>query len=893
MLQTKRLSSKKYVLWKNFTYWDCIVLALILGLAIAFGFFTNKFKWSIQLAISAGFVISTAWILLNSKKHNCRLYMILFRIIKHHVGHKKYSSKTKSISTENLIPYADIIDNNIVINKSGDTAFSVIKIKGFNVFINTEADRQTEFNRLISILNTIEDKISIVKTSKSMDLEKNIQRIDKQLTTLDANQNEFKKFYLDLLKEDLSYLQNADNIDNYYLVVYGKNADDLKVKRERIYMYLSKTKFSPRHLNTKEIIELLNVIFKKAINQEDLDLFIKQLNWAKNKTIKLDKLLAPDSVEFYDKYLKVDKKYLSFQTFNEFASFNINEGWVQTLFNSPSTVIWNLNVLTNDLKEEITNKATTIVETNGEKSKSFFKRAKSMIEIEAIENLIFELNSTDNNLFKSNFFFINQANSLIDLHAIEQTNSVNGAEVKAIINPLWYNQKQGYNSACFTYTELIKDTIEITSKNVARGWGYISSELNDDIPFLLGFDNTTNAPLLLDIKKKDASRLYSNMIITGTPGAGKSTLIKKFLLNFLVFDEEVIILDPQREYYDLARLLNGNVIELGSGINTTINPLQLDLMFDENLSQSKQNHIMIAKNITKCKEFFKILLKLEDIDVRFLGDALTQLYTKWNFFDTTKDLTKLGNKDFPIIDDLIELLKNYQWNSQIEKEVYENSHKRLLILLISEFVSNQALKAMYNDYTNINFHSKLNIIDTYNISTTEKTAYSQAALYLILSFLNNRIANNYFKDPNGKNYIILVIDEAHKFIDPQNPLTLDFMYQTAKTIRKYRGVLIQGTQNFEDYNQDGITNKSKLILENTQYSITLHSNQLDIEAIKKLYENRTPLTEQELQFLTTAQVGQGLLSVDNETRFQLEVYYNELEKRILFRSGDLSHKTGE
>lgn len=72
----------------------------------------------------------------------------------------------------------------------------------------------------------------------------------------------------------------------------------------------------------------------------------------------------------------------------------------------------------------------------------------------------------------------------------------------------------------------------------------------------------------------------------------------------------------------------------------------------------------------------------------------------------------------------------------------------------------------------------------------------------------------------------MIIDEAHKFVDPKNPLTLDFVYDTAKTIRKYRGILIQGTQNFGDFNQDGISKKSKLILENTH--IQLHYIQINL-----------------------------------------------------------------
>jgi len=159
-------------------------------------------------------------------------------------------------------------------------------------------------------------------------------------------------------------------------------------------------------------------------------------------------------------------------------------------------------------------------------------------------------------------------------------------------------------------------------------------------------------------------------MITGTPGSGKSTIIKKMILNHLIYGDEVIVLDPQREYNDLAKILGGNVIELGSGINTTINPLQLDLIFDENISKTRKNIVVVAKNVKKCNEFFRIMLDLNDLDVRFLSLALNKLYKSLKFTESNTNLSTLSNKDYPIIDDLISFLNNYEFDNKHEKNVY-------------------------------------------------------------------------------------------------------------------------------------------------------------------------------------------------------------------------------
>ena len=888
MLQTKKLTKKRYVFWKNLSWLDASVIVFFLVLAGALGFATNHLSFKYKISISVVVFGSLIWTMFKSKKHNCRLYELLFRMLRHYIVHRKYTKSIKSLSTEFLIPYADIIEENIVINKDGITNFSIVQIKGFNIFINSDADKQIEFNRLINVLNNIDDKITIIKTSKSMDLSKNIEKVNDRLAQLNKNTNEVIKMYCEASKNELEILTNSDIVDNYYFVIYGSNIEDLKIKRQRVFMQLAKTKFAPKFLNTKEIIELLNVIFKKEIKKDELETYLRQINYINEKEITLDKLLAPSKVEFDDKRINADDEYISFQALNEFSTFEIDEGWVQILFNTKSTIIWNLTTLTEDLKQTVLDKALDIVATNGDQGKSLFKKSKSNIEVEAIKKLIDDLNISKINLFYSNFIFVNNASSTFELTNLEQSNVLNALQASLIINPLLFSQKQGYNNACLTYTDKVRDALEITSENIVKGWGYINSELNDRIPFLFGFDYTTGAPLLLDVKKKDATRLYSNVIITGTPGSGKSTIIKKMILNHLVYGDEVIVLDPQREYNELAKILGGNVIELGSGINTTINPLQLDLIFDESISETRKNIAVVAKNVKKCKEFFRIMLELNDLDVRFLSLALNKLYKSLNFTNSKTNLCTLSNSDYPIIDDLISFLNKYKFTNDREKNVYFESYEKITTLLISEFVDDEANRTLYNGHTNINFKSKFNVIDTYNILTKSSSSHDRAALYLILSFLNDKIANNYFQNPNGNSWITLVIDEAHKFIDPKNPLTLDFVYDTAKTIRKYRGILIQGTQNFGDFNQDGISEKSKLILENIQYSITLHSNQLDLDAIQKLYENRTALTEQEIQFLTTAGVGQGLLSINNETRFEFEAHYNDFEKQLLFKNGDLT-----
>jgi len=116
-----------------------------------------------------------------------------------------------------------------------------------------------------------------------------------------------------LNKQELEILNNQNNIHNYYLVVYGESISDLENKRTKILGHLLNTKFNPKIIEKKELVEVLNLIFKVPLNTTNYDNF--DLN-----------LLAPTSVEFNKKYLKVDDKFVSFQSINDFNNIEIPEG---------------------------------------------------------------------------------------------------------------------------------------------------------------------------------------------------------------------------------------------------------------------------------------------------------------------------------------------------------------------------------------------------------------------------------------------------------------------------------------------------------------------------------------------------------------------------------------
>ncbi|SYV90178.1 conjugal transfer ATP-binding protein TraC [Metamycoplasma alkalescens] len=157
-----------------------------------------------------------------------------------------------------------------------------------------------------------------------------------------------------------------------------------------------------------------------------------------------------------------------------------------------------------------------------------------------------------------------------------------------------------------------------------------------------------------------------------------------------------------------------------------------------------------------------------------------------------------------------------------------------------------------------------------------------------MNFVQNKITNNFVLNKDTKK-ILIIVDEAHKFINKKNMAIIDFLFDVVKTIRKYNGSLILTTQQPSDFSQDyEIATKTQAIIENIDYSLILRLNQKDLEAVDAMYKSRGGLTKAEINFLASAPIGEGLMNIGSNNRLLIQLHYNDFEKEIIFKKGDLS-----
>ena len=83
----------------------------------------------------------------------------------------------------------------------------------------------------------------------------------------------------------------------------------------------------------------------------------------------------------------------------------------------------------------------------------------------------------------------------------------------------------------------------------------------------------------------DRKRLKNpNGLILGTPGSGKSFSAKREMTNaFLITEDDIIVCDPEAEYFPLVQKLGGQVIRISPVSTDYINPLDINTNYSEEM----------------------------------------------------------------------------------------------------------------------------------------------------------------------------------------------------------------------------------------------------------------------------------------------------------------------
>ena len=410
----------------------------------------------------------------------------------------------------------------------------------------------------------------------------------------------------------------------------------------------------------------------------------------------------------------------------------------------------------------------------------------------------------------------------------------------------------------------------IHSSSVAAVFPYVYKALCDDNGLFIG--NSGGVPVFINFFRRDSERVNSNTVIIGKSGSGKSYATKTILTQLAAENSKIFILDPENEYTKLAANMKGKIIDVGTATQGRLNPFHVITgLADDEGSDEEAAANSFSTHLQFLEEFYRqILPGLDGEMLELLNNVTTHVYLDRNI-DSDTDLSKLSPSDFPTFDDLHErVLDEYQTTG-------EGHRKELLgklITHVSKFATGGRNSALWNGEATISTQENFIVFNFQSLLANKNGTIANAQMLLVLKWLDNEIIKNreYNMRYNAQRKIVIVIDEAHVFIDSKYPIALDFMFQLAKRIRKYNGMQIVITQNIKDFvGTEELARKSTAIINASQYSFIFPLAPNDMDDLCKLYEKAGAINETEQEDIINNGRGRAFLITSPQERTTVNI----------------------
>ncbi len=374
--------------------------------------------------------------------------------------------------------------------------------------------------------------------------------------------------------------------------------------------------------------------------------------------------------------------------------------------------------------------------------------------------------------------------------------------------------ENGFKTTLPICQDLLKITRNMDTTSLATTFPFVSSDLSDDKGIMYGINEHNGSLVIFD----RFSLENANSIVFAKSGAGKSYMIKLEVFRSLMFGTEIMVIDPENEYQDLAKAVGGQYITFSFNSPSKINPFDLEISSQENSENE------LGRKILALHGLFKVIMgELNPEEEALLDRALIQSYKMKGI---TLDPESQKGKEMPLIEDLYKVLIGM-----------EDPKAASLAARLEKFIKG-SFAGLFNSQTNVDIKNKFVV---FGIRDLEE-ALRPTAMYIILDFIWNKIRREMKRR-------ILVVDEAWYLMKYKD--SAQFLYSLAKRARKYYLGVTTITQDVQDFLQ---SDYGKAIVTNSSIQILLKQHPAAMDQVTDVFY----LSEGERQLLLGADIGEGI-----------------------------------
>jgi hypothetical protein len=639
--------------------------------------------------------------------------------------------------------------------------------------------------------------------------------------------------YADMLHNQLAKGNNGLTKTKY--LTFGIEADNIRVAKPRLeriendlWNGLKRMGVSVESLDGKERLKLCHNIIRMDGNEQ----FNFDWKWLVPSGLSTKDFIAPSSFEFREgRTFKTGNKYGAV-SFLQILAPELNDRVLADFLDMESNLLITMHIQSLDQVKAIKTIKRKITDLDKMKIEEQKKAVRSGYDMDIIpsdlatyggeaKKLLADLQSRNERMFLMTFLVMNTADNKQQLENIAFQASGIAQKHNCMLIRLDFQQEQGFMSSLPLGLNQISIQRSLTTSATAIFVPFTTQELfqSRGEPLYYGLNALSNNLIMVDRKRLK----NPNGLILGTPGSGKSFSAKREITNiFLITSDDIIICDPEAEYYPLVDRLGGQVIKISPTSGDYINPMDINLNYsdDESPLSLKSDFILsLCELIVGGKE------GLQPVEKSIIDRCVRLIYVDY--------LADPVPEKMPILEDLYNALENQQ-----EKEAH---HIRAAL----EIYVTGSLN-VFNHHTNVDITNRLVCFDIKELGKQLK----KLGMLVVQDQVWNRVTVNRAEKRATRYYM----DEFHLLLKEEQ--TAAYSVEIWKRFRKWGGIPTGITQNVKDLLS---SREVENIFENSDFIYMLNQASGD----RQILARQLNISPHQLSYVTQSGEGEGLLFYGN------------------------------
>ena len=516
------------------------------------------------------------------------------------------------------------------------------------------------------------------------------------------------------------------------------------------------------------------------------------------------------------------------------------------------------------------NKQLADIQDRYQREKDVTVQEKLRQDYDSLNDFVTAITNNQSKVFDFQLHIMITADTKEQLERIklQVKNTLEGMQMRAM--PLRFEQEKVLKSCLPIFEKQdIEDRIgvPIPTPTIAAMYPFVFDSIKDPgLSCLLGVDFSGGIILFNQFLyqiKKEHNRNNANMIILGTSGSGKSTAAKLMLRTHIRNQSKLICIDPEGELQDMARLYDGDFINLGlGGEYGMINPLEIVADVDEEEAGGKGlGYSVLTNTLQTLKAFMKYYdPSIEEDVLTLFNEVVVETYQRFNI-NVNTDFSSLTSADYPTFSDVYKTIRGRilsYGEATHERDIMERLELKVRPLTFG------GLEHYFDGHTTISPESNFivfNIRELMNAEVNVKNA-------LFFNILKHAWSLCLDKSINS----VLMVDEAHMLLGNNNQLGADFLANVQRRARKYNSGTIIITQEPSDFSASEVIQQGKAIFDNSSYYLIMNLKKQAVEDLSKLID----INDSEQESIKRYNQGEALF-VCGSKRLQISVIATDAE----------------